>query len=166
VSDKGSLLIKTPKMKMIHHHGMEITIRDMKVDEIDDVLALWKRAGLPFKPEGRDSPEKILEQVSEDTCKFIVAVEDDTKVIGTVLVTHDGRKGWINRLAVAPEHRRRGIAGILVERAERELEIKGIGIIACLVEGWNGISREVFESLGFEEFHGVKYMTKRKDPDI
>ena len=47
----------------------------------------------------------------------------DGKLVGIVVATHDGRKGWINRLAVHPDYRRRGIAKKLIEEAEEYLRL-------------------------------------------
>jgi len=48
-----------------------------------------------------------------------------TKYIGSALITHDGRKGWINRVVVLPEHRNKGIARKLVEAGEIWLKTTG-----------------------------------------
>jgi len=39
------------------------------------------------------------------------------ELVGSVLASHDERKGWLNRLAVAPNHRRRGPARRLIAAA-------------------------------------------------
>ena len=51
---------------------------------------------------------------------FLVAVADK-RIAGVVLGTHDGRKGWINRLAVAKEFRRQKVASKLVTAVETRL---------------------------------------------
>lgn len=107
--------------------------------------------------------EKELEK---GQCFFLLAVDENDRILGTVLATNDGRKGWINRLAVDPEMRNHGIARILVKEAEERLKQNGIGIIACLIEDWNSDSSEVFKHLGYNEFKGIKYLTKRSRPDI
>jgi len=48
---------------------------------------------------------------------FLVAAADQ-RIAGVVLGTHDGRKGWINRLAVAKDFRRQNIASKLVATLE------------------------------------------------
>ena len=126
---------------------------------------LWEEAGLPYKSEGRDSKEKIEKEVKLNCNRFLFAVIDG-KYVGAVLATHDGRKGWINRVAVIPEFQRRGIARKLVEAAEQWLDDQQIGIVACMIEGYNDESYEVFRKLGYIPFEGVQYLTKRKFPGI
>ena len=126
---------------------------------------LWEKAGLPYKSEGRDSKEKIEKEVKLNCNRFLFAVLDG-KYVGAVLATHDGRKGWINRVAVLPEFQRRGIARKLVEAAEQWLDDQQIGIVACMIEGYNDESFEVFRKLGYIPFEGMRYLTKRKFPGI
>ena len=37
----------------------QITLHDLGTDEYDEILALWERAGLPVRPEGRDAPDTV-----------------------------------------------------------------------------------------------------------
>ncbi|WP_434006924.1 GNAT family N-acetyltransferase [Paenibacillus konkukensis] len=43
--------------------------------------------------------------------------EIDQIIVGTVLCGHDGRRGTLYHVAVAEEHRRKGIAKEMVERS-------------------------------------------------
>lgn len=140
-------------------------IRDFRDDDYDNLLALWNSAGLPYKLEGRDSRAEIERQAREPTAIYLVA-EADGEIVGAVLGTHDGRKGWVNRLAVSPSHRRRALASQLLAEAERRLAALGIGIFACLVEDWNADSKVFFEKSGYKAFDGMTYFTKRLGPDV
>ena len=46
-------------------------------------------------------------------------------IVGVVLGTYDGRRGWILRLAVHPDQRRQGFATRLVQEVERRLAALG-----------------------------------------
>ena len=89
-----------------------MTIRELCPDDIPAVISLWEAADLPFRPDGRDRAERIVREIAGPSSVFLVA-EDDGGLVGVVFGTHDGRKGWINRLAVAPGEQRRGIASAL-----------------------------------------------------
>ena len=102
---------------------MSAEVRRMRPEDYVDVADIWVRSGLPFQPRGRDAEERILEQLEKDSSIYLVA-EDRGKVVGVVLVTHDLRKGWLNRLAVPPEEQGKGIARMLVRRAEEELSAR------------------------------------------
>jgi len=142
-----------------------VAIRRLTADDHNELLALWNAAALPCKPEGRDSEESFEAQLALPQIHYL-GVFDDGAMLGSALATHDGRKGWINRVAVHPAHRRKGIGSELVHACEAWLKHCGIGIFACLIEGWNETSRELVRANGYEEFEGVTYFTKRTRPDI
>ena len=119
---------------------------------------------MPYKPAGRDSRANLKSQSRQPQIFFLVA-ESEGKLIGTVVGTHDSRKGWINRLAVARNHRRQGLARRLIEEAERHLSRLGIEIFACLIEEGNSVSMDVFERLGYKRHPEIVYFTKRKSED-
>jgi ribosomal protein S18 acetylase RimI-like enzyme len=140
----------------------EIIIRQFKIGDYPEIIALWDSVKLPYRPEGRDSYERIKEQVANGRTIFLVA-EVESKPVGCVLGTHDGRKGWINRLAVAAAFRRRNIAKRLVARLEEEFAKLGLEVFACVIDAENTVSREVFKRLGYE-YYDVRYYSKRKTP--
>ena len=140
-------------------------IRPFKFEDYPSVLRVWAQANLPHKPRGRDNPEMIKKELKYGTTLFYVA-ETNGEIVGTVWGTHDGRKGWINRLAVIPEHRRKGIARALIQTVEDQLEAMEILIIATLIEKDNIHSAQVAESLGFVKMETVQYYSKRKHPDV
>ena len=142
----------------------DITIRNFKIEDYDSLIELWKSAGLPYKPNGRDSKEKIKSELKKGVAIFLLA-EMDNEIIGSVFGTHDGRKGWINRVAVHPQLRQKGVAKMLVSEVEKKLDELGIDIIACLIEDWNDRSMKVFEKLGYIKHNDVIYFSKRKSAD-
>lgn len=144
---------------------MKIKIREFIISDYNEIIKLWKEANLPYRPKGRDSKESIEKELQKGCCIFLVAVAEN-KIIGSVLGTNDGRKGWINRLAVKAEYRKTGIAHQLVEELEKNFSDLGIGIIACLIEDDNLDSLKVFSKFGYSEFVGMHYLTKRKHPEI
>jgi GNAT superfamily N-acetyltransferase len=143
----------------------EIRFKKFDIEDYNAVKELWKLSGLPIKDKGRDSLEKIQEELKRGIAHFILA-EFESQLIGAVLITHDGRKGWINRLAVHPNFRQKGIAGLIVKKVEDYLYNIGIEIIACLIEDYNKESLEVFQKLGYIEFPNMHYLTKRKHPEV
>ena len=145
----------------------DLKIREFCIEDYDRVMELWAEGGLPLKPQGRDSRENIARQVKRPNVLFLVAEErDGDRVIGTVMATYDGRKGWINRLAVDAALRKRGIGARLVREAERRLEALGMDILACLIEDDNAVSMAVFEKLGYKKHPEIIYFAKRKYPGV
>lgn len=140
-------------------------IRKLRTDEYPELIRLWSKAMLPFKPKGRDSPKAIARQMEENPDFFIGAFENG-KLVGAVIASSDLRKGWINRLAVDPDYRRRGIAKALINEVEKVLRHKGVRIFCALVEESNLASRELFKKCGYVEHHDIIYFSKRDSDDI
>jgi N-acetylglutamate synthase len=141
----------------------EIVIREFTMDDYEQVTTLWKQAGIHYRPNGRESRARMAKELQGGQAIFLVA-EAGKKVVGVVLGTHDGRKGWINRLAVANDFRRQNIASKLVAGVESRLKALGIDITACLIEPENAASKSFFYKMGYFKLP-VEYFSKRQSPD-
>jgi GNAT superfamily N-acetyltransferase len=141
-----------------------LLLRRLTVGDHAALVALWIDAGLPCKPQGRDSAEEFERQLLLSQIAFF-GLFDGHRMVGSALGTNDGRKGWVNRVAVHPDYRRRGLAKRLIHACEEWLASCGIGVFACLVEGWNEASRATVVAAGYELFEGVSYFTKRISQD-
>ncbi len=139
----------------------EITVHILTLDDYERWMSVWRRAGLrSIRPSGRDSHDAFSRQFATGT-HTMLGLECGAELIGAVLATHDGRKGWINRLAVLPEYRRRGYAKNLVAEAERVLRGRGITVFAVLLEDGNDTSLALFRELGYADPPGgVHYLSK------
>lgn len=142
-----------------------VTLRAMSIVDYDAVVDVWDRAGLPYRPNGRDGRTSIEIELQNDNAIFFVA-ESEGKIVGTALCTHDGRKGWINRLAVVPEMQGMGLGKLMVKYAERAFLDKGISIFSCLIGNENTCSQQMFESLGYERHENIKYYSRKLSEDI
>jgi len=144
----------------------EITFRKLTINDYDQMIGLWKKAGLSYKPKGRDSREAIKRQIEADPKLFLGAFHGE-RLIGTVIGSYDFRmKGWINRLAVDPEYRGKGIAQRLVAEMEQILKSKGVVVIAALIELPNSASINLFKKLGYTIHDNIVYVTKRESDEV
>lgn len=141
-----------------------IRIHTLGVDDYDTICAVWEASGLPARPNGRDSRENFVRQMTGGQ-QTVLAAEIDGQIVGVVLTTHDGRKGWINRLAVVQGFQRRGVGRALIHAAEDLLRAQGLMIIAALIEHDNDASLALFKSEGYQ-VGDVYYVTKRDRPDV
>ncbi|MDI6805500.1 MAG: GNAT family N-acetyltransferase [Candidatus Bathyarchaeia archaeon] len=140
-------------------------IRNLTINDYEEMIKLWSKAKLPFKPNGRDSKEAIAAQMKANPEFFIGAFEGN-RLIGTVIVSCDMRKGWINRLAVDPEFRFRGVAKALIVESEKILRKHGIRIVCALIEDYNTASKNLFKKLGYVEHHDIIYFSKRESEEV
>jgi ribosomal protein S18 acetylase RimI-like enzyme len=137
-----------------------VNIRRLTAEDYGAVIALWQRSGLPsVRPQGRDSKEEFAQQLEQG--QIVIGLEEDGKLIGVVVATNDTRKGWINRLAVDPDYRRRGYAIQLNRAAEAVLREIGMKVIAALIEDWNEASLALYKREGYVVHSDVYYVSKR-----
>jgi len=141
------------------------TIVPLTAEDYDAVRELWEQAGLQIRSSGRDSRKQFARQLAGGLQTVLGARLGD-RLVGVVLTTHDGRKGWINRLAVHPDVRRQGVGLRLIAEAERVLREQGLTIIAALIEPGNQPSLALFVRAGYVEYPGIHYVTKRDRQDV
>ncbi|RPI72161.1 MAG: GNAT family N-acetyltransferase, partial [Desulfobacteraceae bacterium] len=127
----------------------------LNANDYPRIVALWQAAGLHIRPKGRDSREAFERQLESGIQKVIGIETRQGDLIGVVLVTHDSRKGLINRLAVHPDWRRRGLAKNLITAAEDLLHEQGIDVTAVLIEPENPASLKLFQETGYYEWTGM-----------
>jgi len=140
-------------------------LRTLGPENYGSIIDVWTQAGLPFRPFGRDSREEITRQIELDPEMFLGAFVED-QMVGFIMGSYDSRKGWLNRLAVVPEHQGKGIAIALVEEMEKRLKARGIRIIATQVEDGHDASMALFKKAGYILHNDIAYLTKRDDDDV
>ncbi len=109
-----------------------MTIRGYRCDDLDAVTALWQRVGFNVPPN--DPARDIPFLIRHDNAALYVD-EEDGRIVGTVMGGHDGHRGWIYRLATAPEHRGEGRGRALLDVIERWLAARGLIKIELMIRG-------------------------------
>ncbi|MCP4642605.1 MAG: GNAT family acetyltransferase [bacterium] len=124
----------------------DVQIRPFGRDDEESVIDLWRACGLvsPSNDPHRDIQRKL--KVQADT--FLVACAD-ARVVATVMVGYEGHRGWINYLAVHPDHQRTGLGRRMMEEAETLLRAKGCPKINLQVRTSNTGVIEFYKKIGF-----------------
>jgi ribosomal protein S18 acetylase RimI-like enzyme len=103
---------------------MSAQIQEMTVQDYDEVRALWEESE-GIKLSDVDSKDAIAHFLDHNPGLSFVARDGD-QLVGAVLCGHDGRRGYIDHLAVRKSHRRQGIGSALVTRCIYNLMRIGI----------------------------------------
>ncbi len=121
------------------------------------VMALWcNTEGLTLREA--DSREAITRYLARNPGLSFVA-RDDGQLVAAVLVGTDGRRGYLQHLAVAPSHRGRGLGRALAERAVETLEALGIAKCHLMVRQDNVAARAFWEHLGWSQRADITLMS-------
>ena len=140
-------------------------IKKLRINDYDSLIKFWNDAKLPYRPKGRDSRKELRCQLKLPYINFLVA-DKSGKVIGSICGSHDGRRGWINRLAVLPEYQRKGVARRLVKEVEKWFHKSDIWITCSLIEDWNKTSINFIQRIGYKKHTDILYFSKRKNNQI
>jgi len=126
-----------------------VRVRPLRLADYENVIALLAASKMNPHTRGRDSVSAFRRQLAAHPKTYLGAF-DGGRLVGCVFGTHDARKAWINRLAVDPDYRRRGIATRLVRECERRLRRQGFVMFAALIDSGNRASVALFRGLGYD----------------
>jgi len=121
-------------------------IRPYLPDDEAAVIALWQQCGLtrPWNDPRKD----IARKLKVDPALFIVGVERGA-VIASAMGGYEGHRGWINYLAVHPDHQRRGLGRRLMQKLERDLLALGCPKINLQIRTSNLAATGFYQALGY-----------------
>ncbi|MGI4895465.1 MAG: GNAT family N-acetyltransferase [Janthinobacterium lividum] len=124
--------------------GVPAGVRTFVWGDYPATARLWLSTGRDVMPE--DELRATLEHGPD---LMLVAAHPRDGIVGAVLGTFDGRRGWIHRLAVHPDHRRTGLASALVREVEQRLSAHGAPRINLLVMPDNTGALQFWRRLGY-----------------
>ena len=135
-----------------------VTTREFVMNDYDAAIALWSGVEGVEICEG-DSREEMAEYLQRNPGLSRVA-EGDGKIVGVALCGHDGRRGWIYHLAVAPTHRRQKVGKLLLDACVERLRDAGLKRAIILVAGDNPGGQQFWLRNGWENINGAIAMTR------
>ena len=143
---------------------MTVRIAPLRLQDHEEIVSLWRRSGLTNRVNLRDSRRAFARQLRSNRGLYLGAF-DGKRLVGTVLGTHDTRKGWINRLAVDPAYQRKGVGTRLLRASERALARRGMKVISAFITNGNARSMNLFRRSGYEVVSDMTHVRKKLDPD-
>ena len=122
------------------------TIRSFVSTDIDVIVALWRRCGL-VRPN--NDPIKDIARKQKVRGDLFLVGSFDREIVASVMVGYEGHRGWINYLAVSPDHRKQGYGRKMMEEAERRLRAEGCPKINLQVRTSNSEVLAFYAAIGF-----------------
>jgi ribosomal protein S18 acetylase RimI-like enzyme len=122
--------------------------REMTIEDYDRIYQFWSSTdgmGLS-EADSRHNIDVFLQR--NKGLSFVC--EDGSKIVGTILCGHDGRRGYIYHVAVDENYRRKGIGRELVAKALNGLTQEGITKCHLFVFFTNELGMTFWSSLGWE----------------
>lgn len=125
------------------------TIRPLTAADLPAALGLWSHAEGVELSEG-DAPAELARYLERNPRSSQLAVVGDV-VAGAVLAGHDGRRGYLYHLAVAPAFRGQGIGRALVGSAVASLRSEGLRRVLILVARDNDEGLRFWQNGGWDD---------------
>jgi ribosomal protein S18 acetylase RimI-like enzyme len=125
-------------------HALNITA--IEDSDIAEVIALWKRCG---STRAWNDPAADIALARKEANATVLLGRNDDALVASVLVGHDGHRGWVYYVTVDPDHRNKGYGRAIMTSAEDWLRARGIQKLQLMVRGDNAEVHAFYESLGY-----------------
>ena len=116
--------------------------------DVEPVVALWQRCGLT-RPWNDPHADIALARRRDNST--VLLGRDNGAIVATVMVGHDGHRGWVYYVATDPERRGRGYGRAIMNAAEDWLRAAGIAKLQLLVRRENAKAGAFYQSIGYAE---------------
>jgi len=127
-------------------HMSAWSIRCGTPSDVDAVLDLWAASGAA--PTVTDNVESLRSLIAHDPDALLVA-EASGRIVGSLIAAWNGWRGSFYRLAVHPDHRRRGLATRLVREGEECLRDRGAVRLDAIVTADDATAMALWAAVGY-----------------
>jgi ribosomal protein S18 acetylase RimI-like enzyme len=124
----------------------DLQIRAFQPSDETAVIQLWEKCDLlrPWNDPRKDIRRKLEVQPE----MFIVGLSNE-EIVATAMAGYEGHRGWVNYLAVAPEHQGKGFGRAIMGEAEKLLGRMGCPKLNVQVRGANTAAVAFYRRLGY-----------------
>ncbi len=127
---------------------LTLSIRNAIAGDEEIIVSLWRACGLATSYN--DLMKDFRFARASSNSDILVGVSPEGQIVGSVMVGHDGHRGWLYYVAAAPGHRLQGIGKQMVAAAEEWLRDRKVAKVMLLVRDTNGQVVEFYSRVGFE----------------
>jgi ribosomal protein S18 acetylase RimI-like enzyme len=136
-----------------------MTIEPIGPEWHGDAIHLWAEVGLT-RPW--NDPLSDLRRAVASPASTVFASVEAGRVIATAMVGHDGHRGWVYYLAVAPEAQGRGHGRAMMQACEAWLREREIPKLNLMIRGENEGVQAFYRAIGYQAEDRV-VMSRRLD---
>ncbi|MGI4746255.1 MAG: GNAT family acetyltransferase [Janthinobacterium lividum] len=126
---------------------MTLTVREAMHQDETEVSDLWGQCGLVAS---HNDPRSDFRFACSGSASTVLVGLEAGRIIGSVMVGHDGHRGWLYYVACSPDRRKSGVGRQMVASAENWLRLRGVVKVHLMVRETNAEVTEFYERLGFE----------------
>ena len=126
--------------------GPALSITPIEDNDIADVIALWHRCG-STRPWNDPAGDIALARRGEHST--VLVGRHGGALVASVMVGHDGHRGWVYYVTVDPDHRYQGLWPIIMSAAEEWLRARGILKLQLMVRKDNAKVQAFYQSIGY-----------------
>jgi len=123
-----------------------LSITPIEDNDISDVVGLWHRCG-STRPWNDPAGDIALARGGEHST--ILVGKDRGALVASVMVGHDGHRGWVYYVTVDPDRRHEGFGREIMNAAEDWLRARGILKLQLLVRKDNAKVHAFYQSIGY-----------------
>ena len=127
-------------------NGQSLTIATIEDSDIPEVIRLWESCGTP---RAWNDPAADIALARKESNSTILLGRHEGTLMASVLVGHDGHRGWVYYVSVEPDHRFKGYGREIMAAAEDWLRLRGIKKLQLMVRPDNAKVHAFYESLGY-----------------
>ena len=131
-----------------------LSIKAIEDNDLSEVIALWQRCG---STREWNDPAADIALARRESNSTVLVGRDDSGVVASVLVGHDGHRGWVYYVTVDPDHRFKGHGRVIMSAAEDWLRARGIEKLQLMVRGDNAKVHAFYRSLGYYDQERVTF---------
>lgn len=131
-------------------------IRQMKIEDYDEVYHLWKRIrgfGIRSMDDSKEGIDRFLKRNPTTS----VVAEEDRKIVGAILCGHDGRRGCLYHVCVDEAFRRHGIGKAMVVKTMEALKEEQINKVCLIAFTSNDIGNAFWNTIGWTKREDMNY---------
>jgi ribosomal protein S18 acetylase RimI-like enzyme len=131
-----------------------LTIAPVEDADITEVIALWHRCGLT-RPWNNPAVDIAFARKGPNAA--VLAGRNGGGIVASILVGHDGHRGWVYYVAVDPDCRHQGYGRVVMDAAEDWLRGRGIEKLQLMMRPDNSQVQTFYRSLGYLEQERIIY---------